>query len=66
MIDKDALVKNMADRFLCWKLPEDFSPDAGIAFDAAHKEKWGMPIGTNLLNADQAKAMILHLLGDDT
>lgn len=65
MTDRDALVKKMVDRFLGWKLPEDFAPDAGIYFDAAYKEKWGMPIGTNLLNADQAKAMILHMLGDD-
>lgn len=65
MTDKDALVKKMVDRFLCWKLPDDFAPDAGISFDGTYKDKWGMPVGTNLLNADQAKAMILHMLGDE-
>lgn len=58
----NATVSEAVNRFLGWKLPENFSPDAGISFDPAYKEKWGMPIGTNLLNADQAKAMFQHCL----
>ncbi len=69
------LIDKMVDRFLGWKLPQDFSPDAGISFartfgqyvdgafvkDAPRKmQDW--PIGTNLLTADQARAMIEHLL----
>jgi len=60
----DDLVKEMVDRFLCWKLPNDFVPDAGISFlpmgeHASHF--W--PIGTNLLHAGQAEDMVRHMLG---
>jgi len=55
-------VKEMVNRFLGWKLPQDFYPDAGISFDRAYGEKWGMPIGTNLLTADQAKAMFEYCI----
>lgn len=61
----DAMVKHMVDRFLGWKLPEDFAPDAGISFDI-EKCRYGpnvyFPIGTNLFTATQAEAMIRHLL----
>jgi hypothetical protein len=46
----------MVDRFLSWKLPEDFAPDGGVCFEG------GGPIGTNLFTATQAEAMIRHLL----
>ena len=59
----------MVSRFLGWKLPDDFSPDAGISFKpdfnvgtpypGKHK-----PIGTNLFTADQTRAMLEHVLGD--
>lgn len=60
-------VAEMVNRFLGWKLPQDFYPDAGIAFDANLHDRWGgypksWPVGTNLLNANQAKAMIEYLL----
>lgn len=55
-------IAQMVNRFLCWKLPNDFAPDGGISFDRAYGEKWGMPIGTNLFTADQARAMIEHML----
>lgn len=63
----------MVDRFLSWKLPEDFHPDGGISFspyfNVEYNAKQGNPpqrhepIGTNLLNADQAKAMLEHVIG---
>lgn len=53
----------MVDRFLGWKLPQDFAPDAGISFDREYGGKWGMPVGTNLLNARQAKDMLQHVVG---
>ena len=56
------MIKNMVDRFLCWKLPKDFAPDCGISF----KESAGWPTGTNLLHAGQAKEMIEHLLSSDS
>lgn len=63
----DAQINHMVDRFLGWNLPEDFSPDAGISFEPTYNkgtpyEARHRPIGTNLLNADQAKAMVRHML----
>jgi len=63
-----AMIDKMVDRFLGWKLPKDFSPDGGISFkptkpyegDESGNSWW--PIGTNLLTADQARAMIEHML----
>lgn len=62
-------IKHMVDRFLSWRLPEDFSPDAGITFKREFNENTPFqmkhePSGTNLLNANQAEAMIRHLLHD--
>jgi hypothetical protein len=64
-------IDRMVDRFLGWKLPEAFHPDAGITFSPAHpyagdalgNSRW--PIGTNLLTAEQAREMIVHLLGNE-
>lgn len=54
-------VADMVNRFLGWPMPKNFSPDGGMTFKApAHPNSW--PIGTNLLNADQAKAMFEHCL----
>lgn len=54
-------IDKMVDRFLGWKLPQDFSPDCGIKFTPIdHLNSW--PIGTNLLTAPQAREMIEHLL----
>jgi hypothetical protein len=54
-------------RFLSWKLPADFSPDAGISFNPIYNagtpyEARHEPSGTNLLNADQAFEMFRHVL----
>jgi hypothetical protein len=59
----DVRVKQMVDRFLAWKLPENFFPDCGISFDKSkiHPASW--PTGTNLLDATQATAMVRHMLG---
>lgn len=61
-------IKHMVDRFLSWKLPEDFRPDGGVQFDADAAKKLDPrnlryePYGTNLLNYTQAKAMVEHML----
>lgn len=52
-------IDEMVNRFLAWRLPDDFMPDAGITFAPASS---GWPVGTNLLTANQAKAMIEHVL----
>ncbi|UEP31575.1 hypothetical protein [Burkholderia sp. B21-007] len=55
-------ISAMVDRFLGWKLPHDFSPDCGISFTPPSNPHWG-PIGTNLLNADQARQMFEYVVG---
>ena len=62
-------VKAMVDRFLRWPLPDDFAPDCGINFKRApdargYAPSW--PIGTNLLTAAQAEAMLRHVLANVT
>jgi hypothetical protein len=54
---------DMVNRFLSWKLPKDFGPDAGISFTPYHpydSPHW--PSGTNLLHAGQAKEMLEHVI----
>lgn len=55
----------MVDRFLAWRLPDDFGPDCGISFTPVTNPAWThdlWPTGTNLLNAEQARAMFAHCL----
>lgn len=54
-------LKYMVNRFLGWKLPGNFSPDAGIKFTPPANLDW-WPVGTNLLDATQATAMVLYLV----
>lgn len=61
------LIDAMVANFLSWKLPSDFSPDCGISFTPPSKPSdeclyapW--PTGTNLLNAKQARDMVLRML----
>ncbi len=64
----DAQIKHMVDRFLAWRLPEDFRPDGGIHFDADAAKKLDPrnlryePNGTNLFDARQAEAMVRHMV----
>ena len=61
----DDMAERAVTRFLSWKLPKDFHPDGGVVFiptkgrgyDSPH---W--PCGTNLLNAQQARDMLRHVL----
>lgn len=63
----EAQIKHMVDRFLSWKLPENFNPDGGVSFKrvfnegTAHEFK-ASPSGTNLLDAMQATEMVRHML----
>ena len=64
----DELVKHMVNRFLWWRLPEDFHPDCGIHFDAYAAINMNPrntryePVGTNLFTATQAEEMVRHML----
>ena len=63
-----SIIDQAVDRFLGWKLPSDFAPDAGITFkplanadspiEYQYKHE---PTGTNLLNGEQAEAMLAHV-----
>lgn len=62
-------ISAMVDRFLGWKLPPTFGPDAGIKFtpsngmnreEAYAKPGW-WPIGTNLFTASEAREMLEHV-----
>jgi hypothetical protein len=63
----EAQIKHMVDRFLMWKLPENWNPDGGISFEKTGSagtpyEYVRQPVGTNLLSAVEADAMVRHLL----
>lgn len=63
----DEQIKHMVDRFLMWKLPENFNPDAGISFKATFNEHTAHPMnyepsGTNLFDATQADAMVRYMV----
>jgi hypothetical protein len=61
-------IKHMVNRFLGWRLPENFHPDCGIHFDADEYVKLNprnarlAPNGTNLFDYTQAVAMVRHML----
>lgn len=68
----DGLIKRMVDRFLGWRLPENFRPDCGIQFDADAAKKLNPrnhryePMGTNLFDATQAEAMVRYMIDGPT
>lgn len=60
-------IKYMVDRFLSWRLPENFNPDAGISFKKTFNDHMPNPMkhepsGTNLFDATQADAMVRHMI----
>lgn len=57
-------IKHMVNRFLAWKLPEDFRPDGGVHYTRSTYPAGQGPSGTNLLDAAQAEAMVRHLIED--
>lgn len=68
----DEQIKHMVNRFLGWRLPENFAPDAGISFQPEYNVEWNAaqgkppvrhdPVGTNLFDAEQATAMVRYML----
>lgn len=60
-------IKHMVDRFLNWKLPDNFNPDGGISFErlgnkGTPHQYTHEPSGTNLIDAMQADAMVRHMI----
>lgn len=59
----DKQIKHMVDRFLRWRLPENFNPDGGIRYVPYPPQiGHGGPTGTNLLDARQAEVMVRTLV----
>jgi hypothetical protein len=59
-------IKHMVNRFLGWRLPENFNPDAGISVKKTFNDHLLTPTkhnpsGTNLLDATQATEMVLYM-----
>lgn len=60
-----AVTDDMVSRFLAWRLPDNFGPDGYVKFDsvtAKRNNSW--PTGTNLLDGQQARAMLEHAIGE--
>jgi hypothetical protein len=57
-------IKHMVDRFLGWRLPADFKPDAGISYTRPNYAPAvdATPMGTNLFDATQATAMVRYMV----
>ena len=60
-------ITHMANRFLGWKLPENFNPDGGISFKKTFNDHMPVPqkhepSGTNLFGYTEAVAMIRHMI----
>lgn len=68
MVLTDEQVEHMVHRFLGWRLPEHFSPDAGISFKPTSNDHMPFgpqkhnPIGTNLFDRQQAEAMVRYMV----
>jgi len=62
-----AQIKHVVDRFLGWRLPDDFHPDGGVSFKKTFNDHMptpmkNEPIGTNIFDAQQATAMVRYML----
>lgn len=60
-------IEHLVNRFLGWRLPENFNPDDGISFKRMFNEHTAHPMkheptGTNLFDATQATEMVRHIL----
>ena len=68
----DEQIKHMISRFLGWRLPANFNPDAGISFEPEFNVEYMAslgkppmrhePLGTNLFDYTQAEAMIRYMV----
>ncbi len=63
----DQQIKYMVNRFLEWRLPENFNPDAGISFKKTFNENTPHPmkhepVGTNLFDFAQAEEMVRYMV----
>jgi hypothetical protein len=62
----EAQIKHMVNRFLAWKLPDNFDPDNGVSIKRPRyspEVEWRI-YGTNLLDATQTEAMIRYITSE--
>jgi hypothetical protein len=62
----DDQIKHMTERFLSWRLPENFNPDGGVSVkrpNYAPDVPWHLT-GTNLFDYEQTKAMVRYMVDD--
>lgn len=66
MMMSPAQKRHMVARFLSWVLPPGFNPDGGVRFErelnGRERGPGEWPVGTNLLDGEQAMAMVEHML----
>lgn len=65
-------IKHMANRFLGWKLPQNFRPDGGISFQPEYNVEYNasrglppernQPSGTNLIGYTEAVEMVRYMV----
>jgi len=57
-------IKHMVDRFLSWRMPQNFNPDNGISYKRPnyHPSIDATPSGTNLFDATQATEMVRYMI----
>ena len=60
----DDQIKYMVERFLGWRLPQNFRPDAGISYTRPNYPASvdATPSGTNLFDATQADVMVRYMI----
>lgn len=68
----DEQIKHMVQRFLVWRIPQPFRPDAGISFEPEYNVEYMArqgkppmrhePLGTNLFGYEEAEAMVRHMI----
>lgn len=68
----DEQIKHLVNRFLGWRLPENFQPDAGISFKPEYNIEYNAargkpparyePSGTNVFDATQAEVMVRYMI----
>ena len=68
MLMSEDQIDKAVSRFLGWKLPKDFGPDAGISFKPTkpYDEPGWWPTGTNLFTAEQAREMFKYALSGES
>lgn len=57
-------IKHMVDRFLMWRVPENWNPDGGISYTRPNYDPSidATPSGTNLFDATQTDAMVRYMV----